>query len=97
MTVRLFFLPNTWRIADHGELALTIFEAAQRGSFHSIQHLLDNKKATANDVDSQGVTPLHYAALNNHDVCVKYLIDRGAIVDKPAGDLQATPLHWATR
>ena len=78
-------------------LALTIFEAAQRGSFHSIQYLLDNKKATPNDVDSQGVTPLHYAALNNHDVCVKYLIDRGATVDQPAGDLQATPLHWATR
>ncbi|KAI9322441.1 hypothetical protein BX666DRAFT_1815254, partial [Dichotomocladium elegans] len=52
---------------------------------------------TPNDVDSQGTTPLHYAALNNHDVCVKYLIDRGAIVDAPAGDLQATPLHWATR
>lgn len=78
-------------------LAMTIFEAAQRGSFHAIQYLLDNKKASVNDVDAQGATALHYAALGNHDVCVKYLIDRGAVVDKPAGDLQATPLHWAAR
>ncbi|KAI8139067.1 ankyrin repeat-containing domain protein, partial [Fennellomyces sp. T-0311] len=71
--------------------------AAQRGSFHAIQYLLDNKKASVNDVDAQGITPLHYAALNNHDVCAKYLIDRGAVVDQPGGDLKATPLHWATR
>ncbi|KAI9490612.1 hypothetical protein BDB00DRAFT_725407, partial [Zychaea mexicana] len=72
-------------------------EAAQRGSFQALQYLLDSKKATPNDIDSQGVTPLHYASLNNHDICAKYLIDRGALVDKPGGDLQATPLHWATR
>lgn len=49
------------------------------------------------DVDAQGATALHYATLANNDVCVKYLIDKGAIVDAPAGDLKATPLHWASR
>lgn len=50
-----------------------------------------------NDIDAQGATALHYATLSNNDVCVKYLIDKGAIVDAPAGDLKATPLHWASR
>ena len=49
------------------------------------------------DVDAQGATALHYAILANNDVCLKYLIDKGAVVDAPAGDLQATPLHWASR
>ncbi|KAG0163615.1 palmitoyltransferase akr1 [Apophysomyces sp. BC1015] len=77
--------------------AVTIFKAAHQGSFHSIRYLLDNKKATPNDVDEQGATPLHYAAIGNHDVCVKYLIDRGAEVNTTAGELQATALHWAAR
>ncbi|ORY96173.1 hypothetical protein BCR43DRAFT_267658 [Syncephalastrum racemosum] len=76
---------------------MNLFEAAQRGIFHRIRDLLDDKTATPNDVDPQGVTALHYAALGNHDVCIKYLIDRGAIVDQAAGDLKATALHWATR
>lgn len=78
-------------------LEMNLFEAAQRGVFHRIRDLLDDKKATPNDVDPQGVTALHYAALGNHDVCLKYLIDRGATVDQAAGDLKATALHWATR
>lgn len=76
---------------------MTIFEAAQKGSFQTVRYLLDNKLATVHDVDSHGATPLHYATLANNDVCLKYLIDRGAVVDAPGGELQATPLHWATR
>ncbi|KAI8384444.1 uncharacterized protein BYT42DRAFT_562562 [Radiomyces spectabilis] len=79
------------------EDATTIFEAAQRGSFQTIRYLLDNKLASVNDVDAGGITPLHYATLAHNDVCVKYLIDRGATVDAPGGDLKATPLHWAAR
>ncbi|KAI8059378.1 ankyrin repeat-containing domain protein [Gilbertella persicaria] len=79
------------------ENTTTIFEAAQRGSFQTIRYLLDNKLATVYDIDAQGATALHYATLANNDVCAKYLIDKGAVVDAPAGDLQATPLHWASR
>ncbi|KAI8341579.1 hypothetical protein BD560DRAFT_339173, partial [Blakeslea trispora] len=71
--------------------------AAQRGSFQTIRYLLDNKLATVYDIDAQGATALHHAVLANNDVCLKYLVDRGAVVDAPAGDLQATPLHWASR
>ncbi|KAG2230295.1 hypothetical protein INT48_001537 [Thamnidium elegans] len=79
------------------EDSTTIFDAAQKGSFQTIRYLLDNKLADVNDADAQGATALHYATLANNDVCVKYLIDKGAIVDAPAGDLKATPLHWASR
>lgn len=58
---------------------------------------MENKLADVNDIDAQGATALHYATLANNDVCVKFLIDKGAIVDAPAGDLKATPLHWASR
>ncbi|KAI7867303.1 uncharacterized protein EV154DRAFT_432440, partial [Mucor mucedo] len=71
--------------------------AAQKGSFQTIRYLLENKLADVNDVDAQGATALHYATLANNDVCVKFLIDKGAVVDAPAGDLKATPLHWASR
>lgn len=50
-----------------------------------------------NDTDPQGASVLHHAILSNSDACIKYLIDKGAIVDAPAGDLKATPLHWASR
>jgi palmitoyltransferase len=53
--------------------------------------------ASVTDVDKDGATGLHYAALANNDVCVKYLIDRGATIDAAAGELKATPLHWASR
>ncbi|KAI9485348.1 MAG: ankyrin repeat-containing domain protein, partial [Benjaminiella poitrasii] len=72
-------------------------EAAQKGSFQTIHYLISNKLASVHDVDSQGATALHYATLANNDVCVKYLIDKGADVNAPAGELQATPLHWASR
>ncbi|KAG2171544.1 hypothetical protein INT43_008270 [Umbelopsis isabellina] len=75
----------------------TIFEAAQQGSFYSVRHLLDNGKAGPNDLDPQGIPPLHYAALSNKDVVIKYLVDRGAKVDFVAGELNATALHWAAR
>jgi ankyrin repeat protein len=53
--------------------------------------------ADPNDIDAQGIPALHYAALSNQDVIIKYLIDRGAKVDVVAGELNATALHWAAR
>ncbi|RUP07423.1 ankyrin repeat-containing domain protein, partial [Jimgerdemannia flammicorona] len=85
---------NTRTQSNHAE-KLTLHEAAQRGSFQSVKYLLDSKKASPNDVDPTGVTALHYAALQNHDVVAKFLIDKGAQVDAFGGELRATPLHWA--
>ncbi|KAI8975041.1 hypothetical protein BDF20DRAFT_914030 [Mycotypha africana] len=83
--------------SDAAESAVTVFEAAQKGSFQTLRSLIENKKASVHDRDAQGATPLHFATLSDNDICVKYLIDKGAEVDCPAGELQATPLHWACR
>ncbi|RCI05084.1 palmitoyltransferase akr1, partial [Rhizopus stolonifer] len=90
-------LSSNEQVNTSSENTNTIFEAAQRGSFQTLKYILDNKLATVHDVDAQGATPLHHATLANNDVCLKYLIDRGAVVDAPGGDLKATPLHWASR
>ncbi|KAJ6651606.1 hypothetical protein lerEdw1_020807, partial [Lerista edwardsae] len=47
--------------------------------------------------DKENVTLLHWAAINNRLDLVKYYISKGAIVDQLGGDLNSTPLHWATR
>jgi palmitoyltransferase len=50
-----------------------------------------------NSRDSDGVTLMHWAAINNRVELIKYFISKGAAADEPGGVLQATPLHWATR
>lgn len=50
-----------------------------------------------NERDTENVTLLHWAAINNRKELIRFYISRGAIVDAIGGDLLATPLHWATR
>lgn len=70
---------------------------AQQGDLERIRELLDKGEAKATDVDAEGITALHWAAMNSAmDVC-RLLLERGAEVDAVGGELQATPLHWATR
>ncbi|KAI8063892.1 ankyrin repeat-containing domain protein [Gongronella butleri] len=76
---------------------ISLFEAAHQGSFILLRDILDSGKATVHDTDATGVTALHYAALGNHALCVKYLTDQGARVDYVGGQVAATALHWAAR
>lgn len=74
-----------------------IHQLAQQGDLTRIRDLLDRNEAKATDVDAEGITALHWAAMNSAlDVC-RLLLERGAEVDAVGGELQATPLHWATR
>lgn len=50
-----------------------------------------------NERDSETVTLLHWAAINNRKEIMVFLIEKGAEVDAVGGELNATPLHWATR
>ena len=58
---------------------------------------MNSGQATVNDRDQQGATPLHWAAISNHVVVARFLIDAGADVNAVGSDLMATPLHWAAR
>jgi ankyrin repeat protein len=71
--------------------------AAQIGDLETIKDLFKQGEASAQDIDDDGTTALHWAAINNRMSVCQYLIEQGALVDVKGGDLQATPLHWACR
>lgn len=50
-----------------------------------------------NQRDAENITLLHWAAINCRMEIVKLYIQRGAIVDSIGGELNSSPLHWATR
>ena len=50
-----------------------------------------------NKRDDNLISLLHWAAINNRKEIIKYFIENGVEVDAVGGELNATPLHWATR
>ncbi|KAI7871722.1 ankyrin repeat-containing domain protein [Spinellus fusiger] len=76
---------------------LTPFQLAERGLLSDLQSRIKENQAVVNELSSDGYTPLHYAASNNHESCVQYLLQQGAAVNTVCGSLKATPLHWASR
>ncbi|GAA5844281.1 hypothetical protein JCM9279_001753 [Rhodotorula babjevae] len=79
-----------------------LHRAAQQGDLDAVYALLDHPRPdqpalTASDPDPQGITPLHWAAINGNALVAKALLDRGALVDARGGDLDATPAMWGAR
>jgi ankyrin repeat protein len=68
----------------------------QFGMLRRCRQLLD-EGFDVNQRDADNVTLLHWASINCRREIVQLYIDRGAIVDAVGGELQSTPLHWATR
>ncbi|KAL4659567.1 palmitoyltransferase ZDHHC17-like [Arapaima gigas] len=73
-----------------------IVKATQYGIFERCRELVE-AGYDVRQPDKENVTLLHWAAINNRLDLVKYYISKGAIVDQLGGDLNSTPLHWATR
>ncbi|XP_018015557.2 palmitoyltransferase ZDHHC17, partial [Hyalella azteca] len=73
-----------------------IVKATQYGALERCQELVE-AGYDVNRRDSENVTLLHWAAINNRRSIVKYYITKGAVVDAIGGELLSTPLHWATR
>ncbi|GBP07474.1 Palmitoyltransferase Hip14 [Eumeta japonica] len=73
-----------------------IVKATQYGAFSRVKELVE-AGWDVNQPDHETVTLLHWAAINNRREIIQYLLSRGAIVDAIGGELQSTPLHWATR
>lgn len=74
-----------------------IVRATQFGAIERVRQLVEEEGADVNQTDEDTVTLLHWAAINNRTNIVRYLLDKAAIVDRLGGDLNSTPLHWATR
>ena len=47
--------------------------------------------------DQEGITVLHWAAINNRIAVASYFIQKGANPNVCGGELKSTPIHWATR
>uniref|UniRef100_A0A8C2AIS4 Palmitoyltransferase n=1 Tax=Cyprinus carpio TaxID=7962 RepID=A0A8C2AIS4_CYPCA len=73
-----------------------IVKATQYGIFERCRELVE-AGYDVRQPDKENVTLLHWAAINNRIDLVKYYISKGSVVDQLGGDLNSTPLHWATR
>ncbi|KAL8728018.1 MAG: hypothetical protein Q9166_005689 [cf. Caloplaca sp. 2 TL-2023] len=72
-----------------------IMQLARLGEIGPIQNLLEEGKFTADYKDAENITPLHWAAINNHYALCQFLIEQGADVNAIGGISEATPAHWA--
>ncbi|THC91666.1 hypothetical protein EYZ11_008861 [Aspergillus tanneri] len=74
-----------------------IMQIARIGEIPAMQGLFDEKKFSANYKDDEGITPLHWAAINNQYAMCKFLLDSGADVNAKGGESVATPAMWAAQ
>ncbi|KAK6331129.1 Set3 complex subunit [Orbilia brochopaga] len=68
-----------------------LHKICSKGGLEEAKACFEAEPDLLNDADNAGYLPLHAAALAGHNDIVGWLIDEGALVDKPAEDL-STPL-----
>ncbi|KAJ3578139.1 hypothetical protein NPX13_g2426 [Xylaria arbuscula] len=74
-----------------------IMHLARTGDVAGMEKLFESSEYDATYTDEEGITPLHWAAINNQYALCKFLIDKGADINKKGGDSVATPLQWAAQ
>ncbi|KAL2156595.1 hypothetical protein VTH82DRAFT_1340 [Thermothelomyces myriococcoides] len=74
-----------------------IMQMARIGDIAGMEKLFESGEYDATYADEEGITPLHWAAINNQYAMCKFLIERGAPVNKKGGESVATPLQWAAQ
>ena len=88
---------NSTPAPKNDESNFDIVKATQYGAFERIQHLINDEEVDVNARDSENVTLMHWAAINNRVEICKFFLSKNATVDAIGGELRSTPLHWATR
>ncbi|KAI2642509.1 hypothetical protein GGS21DRAFT_498194 [Xylaria nigripes] len=68
---------------------------ARVGDIPGMEKLFESSDYDATYTDDEGITPLHWAAINNQYAMCKFLIDKGADINRKGGQSVATPLQWA--
>jgi len=74
-----------------------LVRATQFGRYDECQQFIETYKFDVNQRDSEDVTLLHWAAINNKAAIVDYYISKGADINAIGGELRSTPLQWAVR
>eukprot|EP00158_Paraphelidium_tribonemae_P010197 Partr_v1_DN38123_c0_g1_i1_m1501 putative Zinc finger, DHHC-type containing len=76
-------------------------DAARYGSLDKLRCLMEEAPVAAriapNQKDREDITMLHWAAINNRLLVVRYLLSQGADPRLPGGVLKETALQWAAR
>ena len=81
-------------VADRNGRRATHF-AAHKGELQVLQ-LLSSKGADLDIEDTDGISPLQYAAIGNHEICVKFLAEKACWLDS-FDKHDSTALHLAAR
>ena len=68
----------------------------ESGDLAELEKMLDETNAGTDWTDSQGLTPLHYAAYFGKPDMVRRLLGMGADPDFRVAKYNSTPLQWAT-
>ncbi|KAI2616693.1 ankyrin [Hypomontagnella submonticulosa] len=74
-----------------------IMQIARVGDIPAMEKLFESSELDATYTDDEGITPLHWAAINNQYAMCKFLLEKGADINKKGGESIATPLQWAAQ
>ncbi|KAK2807045.1 palmitoyltransferase akr1 [Emmonsiellopsis sp. PD_5] len=74
-----------------------IMQLARLGEIGAIQKLFESGKFDPKYQDEEGITPLHWAAINNQYALCKFLLESGADVNAKGGESVATAAMWAAQ
>lgn len=74
-----------------------IMQLARLGDVQSMEKLFESGTFDASYCDQEGITPLHWAAINNQYAMCQFLLKEGADVNKKGGESVATPAMWAAQ
>ncbi|KEY72480.1 hypothetical protein S7711_05155 [Stachybotrys chartarum IBT 7711] len=74
-----------------------IMQLSRTGDIAAMEKLFESGDFDATYSDGEGITPLHWAAINNQYAMCKFLIEHGAEINKKGGESVATALQWAAQ
>ncbi|KAK3986427.1 putative palmitoyltransferase [Cladorrhinum sp. PSN332] len=80
-----------------GDQKQDIMQLARMGDVAGMEKLFETTDYDATYTDDENITPLHWAAINNQYAMCKFLIDKGAEINKKGGESVATALQWAAQ